>query len=84
MRRLGLCVVLLLGGCSGSGFWRYERDTFTFPWQNPNSPVSESENFQRARFGTKTGNPAPQLLTEAGDIWPGPPAPVPTLKDLQK
>jgi hypothetical protein len=31
----------------------------------------------------KTG-PSPQILTESGDIWPGPPAVVPTLKDLQK
>jgi hypothetical protein len=72
----------LLSACSGSGFWRYEEDTFTLPGENPNRPVGASENFQRARHGTVT-EPAP-LLTEAGDIWPGPPQPVPTLKDLQK
>jgi hypothetical protein len=80
---LALIVVLLLPGCSGSGFWRYEKDSFTFPWQNPNAPVSDSENFIRARHGMKAMD-APPMLTEAGDVWPGPPAPVPTLKDLQK
>jgi hypothetical protein len=81
--RVALVAVLLLSGCSGSGFWRYEKDSFTFPWQNPNGPVSDSENYVRSRYGMKTG-PAPQILTESGDIWPGPPAVVPTLKDLQK
>ncbi len=83
MRRFALVAVLLLTGCSGSGFWRYEEDTFTFPWQNPNQPVSSSENFAASRHGTKTVEP-PHLQTEAGDIWPGPTQPVPTLKDLQK
>jgi hypothetical protein len=81
--RVALVAVLLLSGCSGSGFWRYEKDSFTFPWQNPNGPVSGSENYVRSRYGMKTG-PSPQILTESGDIWPGPPAVVPTLKDLQK
>lgn len=88
MRRLALVPVLLLASCSGSGFWRYERDTFTQPGlpfikgANPNQPVSSAENY-RLSVGAKTSAEAPQL-TEAGDIWPGPPAPVPTLKDLQK
>jgi hypothetical protein len=82
MRRSVLLAALLLSGCGGSGFWRYQADSFALPWQNPNSPTGSSENFQRAKLGTKAmGTP---LLTEAGDIWPGPPLPVPTLKDLQK
>ena len=82
MRRSVMLVALLLSGCSGSGFWRYQEDAVTLPWQNPNAPVGSSENFQRAKLGIKAmGAP---LLTEAGDIWPGPPQPVPTLKDLQK
>jgi hypothetical protein len=83
MRRLCLTVLLLVSGCSGSGFWRYEKDSFTFPWQDPNGPVSSSENFVAARHGTKSVEP-PVMLTEAGDIWPGPTQTVPTLKDLQK
>ena len=82
MRRSVMLVAVLLGGCSGSGFWRYQEDAFSLPWQNPNAPAGSSENFHRAKVGsTATGTP---LLTEAGDIWPGPPLPVPTLKDLQK
>jgi hypothetical protein len=83
MRRLCLTALLLVSGCSGSGFWRYQRDTFTFPWQDPNGPVSTSENYLASRHGTKTVEP-PVMLTEAGDIWPGPTGTVPTLKDLQK
>lgn len=83
MRRPALLAILLLSGCSGSGFWRYQQDTYTFPWSNPNGPASGSSNFARSEHGMKTGGSA-EMLTEAGDIWPGPPAPVPTLKQLQK
>jgi hypothetical protein len=83
MRRKVLLAILLLSGCSGSGFYRYERDSFSLPWNNPNAPVSSSENFMRARHGSASVQSS-TLLTEAGDIWPGPPQPVPTLKELQK
>ena len=82
MRLAALASVLLLTGCSGSGFWAYEHNTLTLPGANPNMPVSGSENYLLAR-GAKLPEPTPQL-TEAGDVWPGPPPPVPTLKDLQK
>ncbi len=82
MRFALLATALLLSACSGSGFWRYEEDSFTFPGANPNRPVGSAENFQRAQH-KPVAEPAP-LLTEAGDIWPPPSAPVPTLKDLQK
>jgi hypothetical protein len=82
MRLAAIAPLLLLAGCSGSGFWRYQADTLTLPGANPNLPVADSENYLRST-GTKLVDPQP-LLTEAGDVWPGPPAPVPTLKDLQK
>ncbi len=88
MRRPALLVTLipfsalLLTGCTGSGFWAYERHTLTLPGANPNLPPGSSENYERSRHG-QLSEPAP-LLTEAGDIWPGPNQPVPTLKDLQK
>jgi hypothetical protein len=72
----------LLSGCAGSGFWRYERDTLTLPGANPNIPTGNTENYLRSRHA-KLVEPQP-MLTEAGDIWPGPSTPVPTLKDLQK
>ena len=77
-----LASALVLSGCSGSGFWQYERNTFTLPGANPNMPAGSSENYLRARNGT-FAEPQP-LHTEAGDIWPGPTQNVPTLKDLQK
>lgn len=89
MRRLALVSLLLVSGCSGSGFWRYEQDTLTLPGlpfikgANPNQPSGSSENYFRA-LGAKQDANLPVQLTEAGDVWPGPPAPVPTLKDLQK
>jgi hypothetical protein len=82
MRLVLLAPALLLSACSGSGFWRYERDSFTLPGANPNRPVGSAENFQRAQH-KPVAEPAP-MLTEAGDIWPPPSTPVPTLKDLQK
>jgi hypothetical protein len=82
MRLAALASLLLLAACSGSGFWRYQEDTLTLPGANPNMPVTDSENYLRSK-GSKIQEPQP-LLTEAGDVWPGPPAPVPTLKDLQK
>lgn len=75
--------VLLLAGCANSGYWRYLGDTMTLPGANPNLPAGSSETYQAARHGVKTTEPTP-LLTEAGDVWPGNPRPVPTLRDLQK
>lgn len=72
---------LLLSACSGSGFYRYARDTATFPGANPNKPVLSSANYQRVLH---KGGEQPVLLTETGDIWPGPPGAIPTLKDLQR
>jgi hypothetical protein len=77
-----LVSALALTGCSGSGFWQYERNTFTLPGVNPNLPVDSSENFARSHHAPLV-EPAP-LQTEAGDVWPGPMQSVPTLKDLQK
>jgi hypothetical protein len=82
MRFAAFATLVLLTGCSGSGFWRYEQDTLTLPGANPNMPVTDSENYLRSR-GARIPDPQP-VMTEAGDVWPGPPAPVPTLKDLQK
>ncbi len=81
MRLAALAATLLLTGCSGSGFWAYEGNTFTLPGANPNMPVSAAENFQRAR-GAKVSNVQPQL-TEAGDIWPAPLPPLPSLPGYQ-
>ena len=79
MRRLALLgLVLLLPGCTGLG--DFLGDTFTYD-TNPNAPVGDSENMRRARGVDSAVEP---LLTEPGDIWPGPVAAMPTLQDLEK
>ncbi len=85
MRRSALLVsALLLSGCTGSGYWRYLEDTATLPGANPNRPSGTSETYWAVRHGSSHGTEAAPLLTEAGDVWPGQPQPVPTLRDLQK
>ncbi len=83
MRRfVMLAPLLLLSGCVGSGFWAYVKNTETFPGQNPNRPPGDTETYKLVRH-LKQPEPPP-MVTEAGDVWPEPPKPVPTLKDLQK
>jgi len=83
MRRISFLVGLtLLSGCSGSGFYRYERDTFTLPGANPNRPAISAPNYS-AVVHDDTPRTRSVLLTDAGDIWPPPPTAIPTLKDMQ-
>lgn len=77
MQRIALLILAL--GLSGCGYQTWWNPPFTGGY-NPNAPVTDSENMQRAQGQ----DPAvPPLLTEPGDIWPGPLAPPPTLKDLE-
>lgn len=77
MRRFVLLsLVLALGGC---GYKTWSNLSFT-GGSNPNQPVSDSENMHRVMG--EAAQPEP-LLTEPGDIWPGPLPPAPTLKDLE-
>jgi len=85
MRRiLLLATTLLLPGCAGSGFYSYLGNTFTPPFgANPNKAQGEGENYQNVvAKAPLAAQPAP-ILTEAGDVWPAPPKPPPTLRDLQ-
>jgi len=87
-----LPLLLVLAGCEGvdspgdvvgnpfSGFGGFISDTHTFR-DNPNGPVGDADNMQRAR-GLEVQTPP--LLPEPGNIWPGPLPPEPTLADLQK
>jgi hypothetical protein len=85
MRRIALATTLLLSGCGGSGFYAYLGNTFTIPGANPNIPHGNAENYIKVRANPRVVElPPPVLLNEAGDIWPGPPVPPPTLRDLQK
>ena len=79
MRRTFLLVsTLLLPGCTGFG--EFLDHTFTLPGRNPNIPMTDSENIRRA-LGQSTG--IEPLQSEAGNVWPSPQQPEPTLSDLQ-
>lgn len=71
-------LALLLSGCaSGETFLKQS----FIPWGNPNQPAATSETAQRALGHT------PQvtvLQPQAGDVWPGPVQPMPTLSEVQK
>ena len=80
MRRLGLLGIgLLLGGCSGLG--HFFGDTETLPGQNPNAITGSSENLLRSRGQDPAAAP---IVPESGNVWPGPPQPLPTLGDVAK
>jgi hypothetical protein len=83
MRRiLLLATTLLLPGCAGSGFYAYLGNTFTLPFgANPNKAPGTGENY--AKTVAHEAPEPPPILYQAGDVWPAPPKPPPTLKDLQ-
>ncbi|MCQ8240209.1 hypothetical protein [Rhizosaccharibacter radicis] len=74
-----LPVVVSLGGCSGLG--KFFGDTATLPGWNPNHVEGVSENLRRARGQTPAEVP---IEPEDGNMWPGPPQPLPTLADVAK
>ncbi len=75
---LALLTALCLTGCAGGG--TFLRHT-AWPFGDPNAPPATSETAQRA-LGK---NPAIQpLRPQAGDVWPGPAQPFPTLNQVAK
>ncbi|GBQ83148.1 hypothetical protein AA13595_1108 [Gluconacetobacter johannae DSM 13595] len=74
-----LSSLVLLGGCAGFG--KLAGDGMSFPGSNPNAPGGEAENLRRARGEAAVELP---ILPAAGNLWPGPPAPLPTLGDVSK
>jgi len=80
MRRSALLgTLLLLSGCSGLG--HFYADTERLPGANPNGSTGVSENLQRASGRNTVETP---ILPEGGNIWPGPPQPLPTLSDVAR
>jgi hypothetical protein len=86
MRRLfPLGLLLLLPACNyvGSpvdGAGNFLGDTISFR-TNPNRPAGDAPNMLRV-MGVEA--PAEPLLSEPGDVWPGPLPPAKTLSDLQR
>ena len=70
--------LMLLTGCSGLGVFL---DDTHDPTLHVNRPIGNSESIRRVE--DKQVAIAP-LNTEAGNVWPGPIEPEPTLEDLQK
>ncbi len=75
---LPFACALALTGCSSER--HFAADTL-WPFGNPNGPIAASETAQRA-LGHQT-NVAP-IAPQAGNVWPGPVQPVPTIADQQK
>jgi hypothetical protein len=78
MRRIALASLCL--AISGCGYDTWSNPPFS-SGNNPHFPAGDSENLRRVT-GEQVEMPA--LTPEAGDIWPGPLPPSPTLQDLEK
>jgi hypothetical protein len=86
MRRLALLGLLsLLPACQfagdpTAGFGGFIADTHT--WHlNANQPEAVTENEKLAKGEPVKIEP---VGAESGEVWPGPPAPIPTMQDVQK
>ncbi|HVY18438.1 MAG TPA: hypothetical protein VHB27_24675 [Rhodopila sp.] len=78
MRRVALLgLILCLSGC---GYKTWSDPPFT-TGTNPNLPDTDSENVQRVLGHQVNATP---IAPEAGNIWPGPLPPSPTLGDLER
>ncbi len=71
------CLCLALTGC---GYSTWSDLPFT-TGSNPHMPAGDSENMRRV-IGVQAD--APPLAPQAGNIWPGPLPPAPTLQDLEQ
>ncbi len=79
MRRVTVFgILLLLSGCNGFG--GFLDDTFSLHG-DPARPVTTAENVQRANGGQPISTP---IEVQAGNVWPGPIQPLPSLADIAK
>ena len=80
MLRYALPCLLLLTGCvSNTGFPEFMSDSFGFSG-NPNMPPGDALNMRRVEAANAPFEP---IGVEPGTVWPGPPAPMKNLRDLQ-
>ncbi len=75
---MAIGMLLVLSGCVSER--HFAADTL-WPFGNPNAPKVASENGERALGKTPDVTPIPP---QAGDVWPGPVEPMPTLGDIQR
>ncbi len=74
-------LILLPGFLSGCASERHYAADTLWPFGNPNAPSNNSETMQRALGQTPAVTP---IAPQAGNVWPGPVQPVPTIADVQK
>ena len=80
MLRYALPCLLLLAGCvSNTGFPEFMSNTQTFS-RNPNMPPGDALNMRRVEAANAPFEP---IGVEPGTVWPGPPAQIKSLRDLQ-
>jgi hypothetical protein len=86
MRRIALLgLLLLLPGCEkyvadpSVGFGGFIADTHTIVWDR-NKPPAVTDNEKLAEDVPVKVAP---LSPEPGEVWPGPPPPIPTMRDVQ-
>lgn len=80
MRKAALVgVCLMMSGCAG--FDKFVSDTVTLPGENPNAPAGSDLNMRRVQGQATKEVP---ILPQGGNVWPGPPDPLPTLEDVAR
>lgn len=75
---MALGLILLLSGCASERHFAVDS---LWPFGDPNAPRMVSETGERALGKTPQVTP---IMPQAGDVWPGPVQPMPTLSDIQK
>ncbi|HTJ91333.1 MAG TPA: hypothetical protein VL356_14305 [Acidocella sp.] len=75
---LTIGLILLLSGCASER--QFAHDSL-WPFGNPNAPAANSETAQRALGHQPVVTP---IQPQAGDVWPGPVQPMPTLSQVEQ
>jgi hypothetical protein len=73
-----MVLLVALAGCTSER--HFARDSL-WPFGNPNGPENGSEDAQRALGKSPDVTP---IAPQAGNVWPGPVQPVPTIADIEK
>jgi hypothetical protein len=78
MRRFAtLGLGLMLAGCGYNTWWNPPFSTGSQPY----APTGDAENLMRSKGAVVN---VPPLTPQAGDVWPGPVPPTPTLQELEQ
>jgi hypothetical protein len=75
---LALVLLVSFSGCASE---RHMARDSLWPFGNPNAPDNQSETAQRALGASPSVTP---IAPQAGNVWPGPVQPVPTIADIEK